>query len=212
MRVVLERLASLVRTRNDIDLEMAKLLGRPATAGNLGEFIAAGIFDIELAETGVNPGNDGVFRSGPLQGKTVNVKLYSEDAGGLDIGPYASDFYLVMTGPKPTVGPGPRSLPRRIDAVYLFDMDALRKDLTARAVGIGIATSVRKALWQSAQIFPISTEAWFALTPHQLELLTLFAPPKGVDNGRADRDAGDTDATTTGEADADHRPHSRTGR
>jgi hypothetical protein len=26
----------------------------------------------------------------------VNVKLYSEDAGGLDIGPYASDYFLVF--------------------------------------------------------------------------------------------------------------------
>jgi hypothetical protein len=201
----------LIPTRNDIDLEMARLLGRPATAGNLGEFIAAGVFDIELAATGVNPGNDGVFRSGPLQGKTVNVKLYSEDAGGLEIGPYASDYYLVLTGPKPTVGPGPRSLPRRIDAVYLFDMDALRQDLTARGVGIGIATSVRKVLWQSAQIFPISPGAWFALTPYQVELLRLFLPTMAVDDGSADSDPGDTDATTNGQADTSHRPRSRTG-
>jgi hypothetical protein len=186
VRVVLHRLASLIRKRNEIDLEMAELLGRPATAGNLGEFIAAAIFDIELAATGVNPGHDGVFRSGPLAGKTVNVKLYSEDAGLLDVGPYASDYYLVLTGPKPTAGPGPRSLPRRIDAVYLFDMEALRQGLTARRVGIGIATSVRRDLWQSAQIFPLNPAARFALTRHHVELLRLFAPEAGgsTDSGQ----------------------------
>lgn len=59
VRAGLARLAALIRKRNEIDLEMAGLLGRPATAGNLGEFIAAAIFDIELAPTGVNPGHDG---------------------------------------------------------------------------------------------------------------------------------------------------------
>lgn len=173
----LEQLAALIRDRNAIDLRLAELLGRPATAGNLGEFIAAAIFDIELAPTGVNPGHDGFFRSGPLAGKTVNVKLYSEDAGGLDIGPYVADYYLVLTGPKPVPSLGVRSLPRRIDAAYLFDMEPLRLDLTARGVGIGIATSVRKALWQEAKVYPPRDGARLLLSPRQVELLQLFAGP-----------------------------------
>lgn len=171
----LEQLAALIRERNAVDLQLAQLLGRPATAGNLGEFIAAAVFDIELAPTGVNPGHDGSFRSGPLSGKTVNVKLYSEDTGGLDIGPYAADYDLVLTGPKPAPALGIRSLPRRIDAVYLFDMEPLRADLTARGVGIGIATSVRRALWHEARIYPPTDDARLLLSRRQIELLQLFA-------------------------------------
>jgi hypothetical protein len=179
----LGRLAALIRQRNAVDREIADLLGRPATAGNLGEFIAAAVFDIELAPTGVNPGHDGVFRSGLLAGKSVNVKLYSEDAGGLDIGPYAADYYLVLTGPKPQASTGPRSLPRRIDAAYLFDMAALRADLTARGVGIGIATSVRKSLWQAAQVYPPLEGAPITLTAEQIALLGLFRPQDASPEG-----------------------------
>lgn len=94
----LERLSFLIRLRNMIDQEMANVLGRPPSAGNLGEFIAAKIFDIQLVPSGVNPGHDGRFQSGPFAGKTVNVKLYSEDAGLLDISAHPADYYLVLTG------------------------------------------------------------------------------------------------------------------
>jgi hypothetical protein len=171
----LQQLAALIRDRNVLDLRLAELLGRPATAGNLGEFIAAAIFDLELAPTGVNPGHDGVFRSGPLSDRTVNVKLYSEDAGGLDIGPHAADYYLVLTGPRPGPSAGIRSLPRRIDSVYLFEMKPLRSDLTTRGVGIGIATSVRRAQWQQAQIYPPHEQAPLEISARQVELLQLFA-------------------------------------
>jgi hypothetical protein len=59
-----------------------------------------------------------------MAGKTVNVKLYSEDAGLLDISSHPADYYLVLTGPKPVATSSVRSLPRRIDAVYLFDIGA----------------------------------------------------------------------------------------
>jgi hypothetical protein len=82
----LGRLAALIRVRNVLEREMAAVIGKALTPGNLGEFIASRIFDIQLAQTGVNPGHDGWFRSGPLAQKSVNVKLYSEDAGLFDIG------------------------------------------------------------------------------------------------------------------------------
>ncbi|MGI8999101.1 MAG: hypothetical protein ACR2GO_05275 [Candidatus Limnocylindria bacterium] len=65
----LERLSFRVRLRNMIDQEMATVLGRPPSPGNLGEFIASKVFDIELAPTGVNPGHDGEFRRVRWRGK-----------------------------------------------------------------------------------------------------------------------------------------------
>lgn len=171
----LERLSFLIRLRNMVDQEMATVLGRPASPGNLGEFIASRIFDIELAKSGVNPGHDGVFLSGPFAGASVNVKLYSEDAGLLDISSHPADYYLVLTGPKPIAKSGLRSLPRRIDAVYLFDIAELRTELQARGVGIGVATSVRKVYWQQAMVYPPHDEAPIQLTDRQTAMLQLFA-------------------------------------
>lgn len=151
------------------------MIGRPPSPGNVGEFIASKVFDIELAPSGVNPGHDGMFSTGPLAGKSVNVKLYSEDAGLLDISSHPADYYLVLTGPRPAATTGVRSLPRRIDAVYLFDIASLRADLVTRGVGIGVATSVRKMHWEAARIYPIGEGSVLQLSPRQVELLQLFA-------------------------------------
>ena len=72
----LARVASLLHERNAIDAELARLIQRPMTSGHLGEWIAAQVFDIELEASAVAAGIDGRFRSGPLQGRTVNIKWY----------------------------------------------------------------------------------------------------------------------------------------
>lgn len=43
----LERLAELVHQRSAIESEIAHILGRPATHGHLGEYVASQIFGIE---------------------------------------------------------------------------------------------------------------------------------------------------------------------
>ena len=99
---VLEKLAALLRQRNSIDDAIAALIDRPAHSSHLGEFVAAEIFDIKLAESAVQKGSDGHFTSGPLAGQSVNVKKYSLDNGILDIrsDPNAvPNYYLVLTGP-----------------------------------------------------------------------------------------------------------------
>jgi hypothetical protein len=70
----LARAAALLRERNAIDAELAKLTGRPMTSGHLGEWIAAQVFDIELEPSAAAAGIDGRFRSGALHGRTVNIK------------------------------------------------------------------------------------------------------------------------------------------
>lgn len=49
----LARAASLLRERNAIDAELARLIQRPMTSGHLGEWIAAQVFDIELEVSAV---------------------------------------------------------------------------------------------------------------------------------------------------------------
>jgi hypothetical protein len=101
----LERLADLVRRKNELDHAIAELIGRPATPGNIGEFVAAWVFGIKLVPSGSHPGYDGVFEDGPMAGRTVNIKAYSRHESILDVGPHPCDHYLVLTGPS-----GPRRI------------------------------------------------------------------------------------------------------
>jgi hypothetical protein len=167
----LDGLSTLIQTRNAVDAEIAQLIGRPASLGNIGEFIAARVFDISMASSGVNPGHDGVFTRGPLLGMTVNVKLYAHDAGLLDISSHPVDFYLVLTGPRPATSIGPRALPIRVEAVYLFDASALLNALAISGVRVGVATSVRREQWEAARIFPPRPGAPLPLDERQLQIL-----------------------------------------
>jgi hypothetical protein len=150
----LRALSALLRVRHAIDDEIAALIGTTPTPGHVGEAVAAAVFDIELAASGVNPGFDGVFRSGPLAGRTVNVKAYAERTGLLDISPHPCDWYLVLMGPPRASSEKGRSLPFRVEQVFLFDIVALRASLVAAGVGVGIASSVRKAFWEAARLYP----------------------------------------------------------
>lgn len=77
----MRRIAQLLHERNAIDEEIAAITHRPMTSGHLGEWLAAQIFDIQLEQTAVAAGIDGVFHSGPLQGRTVNIKWYLKREG-----------------------------------------------------------------------------------------------------------------------------------
>jgi hypothetical protein len=45
----LEHLAELVRAKNEADLSIARLLGRSALSGNIGEFVAARVFRMSMS-------------------------------------------------------------------------------------------------------------------------------------------------------------------
>jgi hypothetical protein len=70
----LERLAELVRIKNDADAAIAELIGRPSLPGNIGEFVTARVFAIQLMASGAHPGFDGMFTTGSLAGRTVNIR------------------------------------------------------------------------------------------------------------------------------------------
>ena len=69
----LSAVAGLIRVRNTVESELSRIIGRQAHSGHLAEFVAAVIFDIQLHTTASHKATDGFFRSGPLEGRSVNV-------------------------------------------------------------------------------------------------------------------------------------------
>src|ERR1035437_1979762 len=172
----MRRMAQLLRERNAIDAEIAALMHRPMTSGHLGEWIASEIFDIELEPSAVAAGIDGSFRSGPLQGQTVNIKWYLKREGLLDTSESVRlDYSLVLAGPLSAAASSRGSTrPWRIEAVFLFDARRLRAEQVERGVKRGVASSVVKRQWEAAEIFPAPGNPIVAISPRQAEMLELF--------------------------------------
>ncbi|THV41871.1 hypothetical protein [Glycomyces buryatensis] len=172
-------IAMLLRQRNDIDARITDIVGRPLVHGHLSDWIAAQIFDIEL-EPGANRAVDGWFRSGPLAGRTVNVKHYTRNEGLLDMTDSEElDYYLVMSGSRNGTTRAHR--PWGIDRVHLFDAPELIDALHTYMRRIGVATSVRAEFWRAAEIYPNRVNRTLLLSPDQVAALEGFRsdPPPG---------------------------------
>ena len=169
-------LASLIRQRNRIDGEIAAIIDRPAHAGHIGEFVAATIFDIRLHESATHRGADGRFTRGPLAGRSVNIKKYSTDQGVLDVRPDAlPDFFLVLAGARTGAASSRGTTqPWSIETVYLLEAVPLMERLRARGVKIGVATSVRRRIWDDAEIYPSPKNRVLRLSPEQFSMIALF--------------------------------------
>jgi hypothetical protein len=172
------RIAVLLRDRNAIDDQIAAITGRPMVSGHLGEWIAAQVFDITLEDSAVTAAIDGRFRSGPLNGRTVNVKWYLKQEGLLDITEASIlDYYLVMTGPRSAALSSKYGIrPWRIDSVYLFNAAELLTQQRDRRVKIGVASSVLASQWRAAEIYPEPRNPALPLSERQIDLLRLFRP------------------------------------
>jgi hypothetical protein len=169
------RIAELLRARNSIDAEIAVIAGRPMTSVHLGEWIASRILDIELEPWAAATAIDGRFRSGPLAGQTVNVTWYLKSEGLLDMSSSpVLDYYLVLTGPASAAASSRGSIrPWSVDAVYLFDSHQLSSDQKARGVKKGVAASVLRSQWDTAEIYPRDTFR-LPLTAAQAKMLALL--------------------------------------
>jgi hypothetical protein len=84
----------------------------------------------------------------------------------------ALDYYLVLTGPRSAVASSKGST--RPWRVYLFDSKDLLADLTSRGVKVGVATSVRNALWEAAEVYPTFTNLALRVSTGQSAQLALF--------------------------------------
>jgi hypothetical protein len=177
----LARLADLLRQRNCLDEEIGSILGRPVHSRHIAEYVAAAVFGIDLNVSASARGHDGRFESGPLAGRTVNVKYGSKRDGNLNLTESSElahhpDFYLVLTGPRvaPISSRG-TAAPWVINSVYLFESNTLLAALAARGVRPGTAASVVGSLWQAAEIYPDATNEQLLLTPEQVAMLALFS-------------------------------------
>ena len=179
----LERIADLLHTRNTIEVEIAKIIGRPAERGHIGEYIAGLIFDIALEGSANHPGVDGFFKSGPLASKSVNIKTYGKRENILDIRPeYLPDYYLVLTGPKTAATSSKGTIrPWVIDEVFLFEAKPLVDELRYNNKKVGTATSVKQFYWERARIYPESFNSPLQLSKTQQDWISLF---KGSDYSR----------------------------
>jgi hypothetical protein len=178
-RPALERLANLLRGRNSIDEEIARVIGRPALSGHISEWIAAQIFDVKLHASAVHCGSDGCFAGPPFEGRTVNVKMLGKREGILDLKKPENlqpDFYLVLAGPKaPAVSSRGGHRPFVISEVFLFEAALLVQRLTSRRVQIGVATSITAQEWEDARIYPDCDKGgMMRLRPDQVSALRLF--------------------------------------
>ena len=172
----LQRLASVIRQRNLVDAEIAAAIGRPAHPGHIGEFVAATIFEISLVETATHKGVDGHFTRGPLAGRSVNIKKYSLDQGLLAIRLDAlPDFFLVLTGARmPAASSRGTTQPWTIETVYLLEAVPLVAQLREHGAKINEATSVRRHVWDQAEIYPLPNNDALRLTHEQVSMIELF--------------------------------------
>jgi Family of unknown function (DUF6998) len=179
----LRTLAALTRDLNAALTRIAAFLGRPALVGHVGEFIASVVFDIDLNPSASAKGHDGYFNANsPLAGRSVNVKWATAHDGLIDLSPdIDTDYYLVLAGPRVgAVSSIGKSRLWVIEAVYLLDAAEIVGSLRAAGRGIGVASSVRKQVWESAMLYPESRNPLLVLTEEQRKLLALFAPPLPV--------------------------------
>ena len=174
------KLADLIKKRNIIEQNISTITNRPAMLGHTGEYIASRIFDIELKESASHKGTDGYFTDGNLTGKSVNIKWYTQQQSLLDITPDClPDYYLVLTGAKVNAASSKGTVcPWEIYNVYLFDAVELVGKLKERGVKIGIATSVKKESWDTAEIFPVQKNISLVVSDNQKQLLGLFRVQK----------------------------------
>lgn len=176
----LEELAALLNDRNRVDARIAELIGRPALAGHIGEFLAASILDVALNRSASTAATDGTFASGPLAGRSVNVKLYGKNEGLVDLprdGAVSADYILVLSGPRSGLSSSKGSTrPVVINSVHLFLVEELLRSLRMRGVKIGVATSVAREFWDAAEIYPRNTAQVLVLNETQRRMLALFAP------------------------------------
>jgi hypothetical protein len=173
----LVQLADLIRRRNALGREITQIIGRPSLIGHLGEYIASRVFNISLEASAVNKGFDGRFCSGPLSGKSVNIKWYAKREGLLDIRVDAvPDFYMVLAGPPAKIlHSRGEDRPWLIDFAYLFEANSLIQHLQLKQLKLGVATSISKDLWQAAEVFPNARNTLHPLMKDQCSMLSLFS-------------------------------------
>lgn len=176
--IQLEQLADLLRVFNSINHALSGLLERSANLGNISEIIASEILHIQLEERANHPVFDGTFSSGPLQGKTVNVKWRNEGVKAINMkdADTLPDYFLALAGPhKSSIKTKSLYHPFAIKQVCLFEAVPLVQRLKKEGIAIRHQTRIDAGTWEKARIYPVQEGSPLPLTRTQEDLLTLFA-------------------------------------
>ena len=150
-------LSELIKQRNCIDHKISNIIEWPAEKGHIAEWIASQIFSITLNESKNKKGYDGIFNSPDLNGKKVDVKYSPFNEHLINLNPnVGEDIYLmVLTGPYKSASKAKHTYrPFCISNIYLFNEIDLCRTLTKKEVAVGTASSVKKELWDKAEIYP----------------------------------------------------------
>lgn len=173
----IEKLASFLMERNEIDRKITEVIHRPAEKGHISEWIASKLFPIKLNYNGREKGYDGIFMDGTLEGKKVNVKYYSANQHIIDLNPNVGEdiFLLILTGPYSSVSSSKdQKRPFCISNIYLFNERNLCNSLQGGNVKVGVGSSVRREYWEANEIYP-EDKLGYDLGMKR-ELLSLFSP------------------------------------
>jgi hypothetical protein len=82
----------------------------------------------------------------------------------------------VLTGPRSVAASSRGSVrPWSIESVFLFEAQRLIDALRLRGIKLGIATSVIRELWDSAEIYPVQRNNLLMLNEEQRKQLALFS-------------------------------------
>ena len=108
----------------------------------------------------------------------MNIKFSGKNDGTLNMvtldKPDQPDFYLVLTGRKQQAGSSHgKARPFTIASIFLFDRKELVNQLRGR-VKIREATSVRRHLWDAAEVYPRPNNPLLRLTQSQRSEIELF--------------------------------------
>lgn len=177
----LTHLADLIRIRNFVNSSISKIINHPAEVGHIAEYLLGKILDIELHDAANIKATDGIFRTGALAGKSVNVKYRAAQNRLLNLEEVLdpslhAHFYLAVQGPKsPSKRSAGRELPFLIDSMYLFESTVLIPRITKPGQE-HLGRFVPTALWQEAMVYPEQINQALILTDEQKAALTLFAP------------------------------------
>ena len=81
----------------------------------------------------------------------------------------------MLTGPRtaPASSRG-TTQPWTIEQVFLFEAVPLVEKLRERGIRIGVATSVRRHLWDDAEVYPSPNNPALRLTPEQISMIEMF--------------------------------------
>ncbi|MEN3000573.1 MAG: hypothetical protein ABDI19_01880 [Armatimonadota bacterium] len=169
----LHRLAELVMQRNLIDYQIARILKMPAIQPYVARYIAAAIFGIELPSLACSRGR---FTQGELAGKSVEIRWRAHRMKPVRFSPQIPNFCLVLTGAKvPLKSLDSNTRPLVIDAVHLFRVDELIKEVSPPSLEWRFRQIVPAWLWEAAEVYPASRNPLLRLTEEQRELLELFS-------------------------------------